>query len=160
MKITTLPIAALALVLLPLWSTRADGQKQAPADAVIGTWRLDVSKSKFTPGPGPKSETRVYRDTGNGIAAVITRTHGDGRVETIEYGANQDSVNHVIGTPDYDSVTLKRIDAYTSEATLSHAGKTFGTARRVIADDGRTMTITFRQDGDRPITNVSVYVKQ
>jgi hypothetical protein len=160
MKIKALPIAALALVLVPQWSTRADGQKEAPADPIIGAWRLDVSKSKFTPGPGPKSETRVYRDTGKGIAAVITRTHRDGRIETIEYGANQDSVNHVIGTPDYDSVTLKRVDAYTSEATLSHAGKLFGTARRVIAEDGRTMTITFKQDGDRPITNVSVYVKE
>jgi hypothetical protein len=32
----------------------------AAPDPVIGTWQLNVSKSTFTPGPAPKSETRTY----------------------------------------------------------------------------------------------------
>jgi hypothetical protein len=138
------------------------GASQSPAtnqDPVIGQWRLDVSKSKYTPGPGPKSETRTYQLTGEGIKAVIVRTHQNGRVETIEYGADYDSVNHVIGTPDYDAVQLTRISAYVSEATLSHAGKQFGTARREIAKDGMTMVITFQQDSQTRIHNVAHYVK-
>jgi hypothetical protein len=138
------------------------GASQSPAtnqDPVIGQWRLDVSKSKYSPGPGPKSETRTYQLTGEGIRAVIVRTHQDGRVETIEYGADYDSVNHVIGTPDYDAVQLTRINAYVSEATLSHAGKSFGTARREIAKDGMTMVITFQQDSQTRIHNVAHYVK-
>ena len=119
-----------------------------------------LSKSKYTPGPGPKSETRTYQLTGEGIRAVIVRTHKDGRVETIEYGADYDSVNHVIGTPDYDAVQLTRINAYVSEATLSHAGKQFGTARREIAKDGMTMVITFQQDSQTRIHNVAHYVKK
>jgi hypothetical protein len=97
--------------------------------------------------------------TGEGIRAVIVRTHQDGRVETIEYGADYDSVNHVIGTPDYDAVQLTRINAHVSEATLSHAGKSFGTARREIAKDGMTMVITFQQDSQTRIHNVAIYVK-
>ena len=138
------------------------GASQSPAtnqDPVIGQWRLDVSKSKYTPGPGPKSETRTYQLTGEGIRAVIVRTDQNGRVETIEYGADYDSVNHVIGTPDYDAVQLTRISAYVSEATLSHAGKQFGTARREIAKDGMTMVITFQQDSQTRIHNVAHYVK-
>ena len=138
------------------------GASQSPAtnqDPVIGQWRLDVSKSKYTPGPGPKSETRTYQLTGEGIKAVIVRTDQNGRVETIEYGADYDSVNHVIGTPDYDAVQLTRISAYVSEATLSHAGKQFGTARREIAKDGMTMVITFQQDSQTRIHNVAHYVK-
>jgi hypothetical protein len=131
----------------------------AHQDSVIGQWRLDVSKSTFTPGPGPKSETRTYQVTADGIRAVIVRTRADGRVETIEYDADYDSVNHVIGTPDYDAVRLKRINAYVSEATLSHAGKLFGTARREIAKDGLTMVITFQQDSQTHIHNVAHYVK-
>ena len=155
-------IAALALVLttISIAPLRVDGQAPDPSkDPVIGTWQLDVSKSKYNPGPGPKSETRVYRWTGEGILAVTTRTHRDGRVEKIEYGADQDSINHVMGTPDYDAVTLKRVNAFTSEAVLSHAGRLFGTARRVIAPDGMTMVITFRQESQPPIVNVSAYTK-
>jgi hypothetical protein len=151
-------LATVAVVSVPAVPPNAHSQSPA-ADALIGTWQLDAAKSKYSPGPGPKSETRVYRLVEGGIKAVITRTHRDGQVETIEYGANQDSINHVIGTPDYDAVTLKKVDAFISEATLSHAGRLFGTARRVIAKDGMSMVITFRQDAQPPITNVAVYNK-
>jgi hypothetical protein len=160
----TIDVVATPLIAIVVALTAASmtGASQPPAtsqDPVIGQWRLDVSKSKYTPGPGPKSETRTYRLTEEGIRAVIVRTHQDGRVETIEYGANYDSVNHVIGTPDYDAVQLTRISAYVSEATLSHAGKQFGTARREIAKDGMTMVITFQQDSQTRIHNVAHYVK-
>lgn len=55
---------------------------------------------------------------------------------------------------------LKRIDARTAEAVLSHAGRVFGYARRVIASDGRTMTITFRRDPPSSVHNVAVYDKE
>jgi hypothetical protein len=152
----------LIAIVVALSAASMTGASQSPAtnqDPVIGQWRLDVSKSKYTPGPGPKSETRTYQLTGEGIRAVIVRTHQNGRVETIEYGADYDSVNHVIGTPDYDAVQLTRISAYVSEATLSHAGKQLGTARREIAKDGMTMVITFQQDSQTRIHNVAHYVK-
>lgn len=148
--------------LTSMFAANLNGRDLSPAagdDLVIGQWRLDVSKSKYSPGPGPKSETRTYRSTEDGIRAVIIRTHQDGQVQTIEYEANYDSVNHVVGTPDYDAVRLTRVSAYTSEATLSHAGKLFGTARRTIAPDGMSMIIEFRQESQLRIHNVSHYVK-
>ena len=44
---------------------------------------------------------------------------------------------------------------------LSHAGRVFGTARRVIADDGKSMTITFRRDSESGVSvlNVAHYEK-
>ena len=30
------------------------------ADPVLGTWELNVAKSKYNPGPAPKSQTRIY----------------------------------------------------------------------------------------------------
>ena len=152
----------LIAIVVALSAVSVTGARQSPAtsqDPVIGQWRLDVSKSKYSPGPGPKSETRTYQLTPEGIRAVIVRTHRDGRVETIEYDADYDSVNHVIGTPDYDALQLKRINAFVSEATLSHAGKQFGTARREISRDGMTMIITFQQDAQTRIHNVAYYMK-
>ena len=61
--------------------------------------------------------------------------------------------------PDYDAIRLKKVDAYTSEAILGHAGKVFATARRTISEDGRLMTISFRADdlGGTRVNNVMVY---
>ena len=56
---------------------------------------------------------------------------------------------------------LKRIDSYTAEAVLTHAGKTYGTARRVVAQSGKTMTITLRTEtvSGTNVVYVAVYEK-
>ncbi len=43
-----------------------------------------------------------------------------------------------------------------------HAGKEYGSARRVISEDGKRMTITFqgRDSQGRPMKNVGVYEKE
>jgi hypothetical protein len=122
-------------------------------DQLVGAWRLDVAKSRYRPGPAPISETRTYVRQGENVLGVILREFANGRRERIEYTANYDREYPVTGTDDYDMVVLKRIDRFTSEAVLSHAGRVFGTARRVIAADGKSMTITFRRDSE---TGVSV----
>jgi hypothetical protein len=130
-------------------------------DQLVGAWRLIVAKSRYRPGPAPTSETRTYVRDGANVLGVIQRTFRDGRRERIEYTANYDREYPVTGTEDYDHVVLKRIDRSTSEAVLSHAGRVFGTARRVIAADGKSMTITFRRDSESGVSvlNFAVYEK-
>ena len=130
-------------------------------DLLVGTWQLDVAKSRYTPGPPPRSETRTYVRDADGMKGTIRRRHDNGRDEVIEYRADFDHEYPVMGTEAYDTIRLKRIDARTAEAVLSHAGRVFGTARRVVSEDGRTLTITFRQE-DRGIleSNVAVFRKQ
>jgi hypothetical protein len=131
----------------------AQSAAQKDPDQLVGAWRLNTAKSRYRPGPAPTSETRTYTREGQNVLGVIQRTFADGRRDRIEYTANYDREYPVTGTEDYDHVVLKRIDKYTSEAVLSHAGRVFGTARRVIAADGNSMTITFRRDSE---TGVSV----
>jgi len=50
----------------------------------------------------------------------------------------------VTGSSQYDTIALHRIDDYTAEASLKHAGKEIMTARRVVAPGGKTMTITVK----------------
>jgi hypothetical protein len=45
-------------VLIAFRSTAAFGAP--PTDLVVGTWELDLARFTFSPGPGPKSETRAY----------------------------------------------------------------------------------------------------
>jgi len=134
------------------------GQTTPGERALLGTWKLDLSKSKYFPGPAPLSETRIYTADGEGVQGVINRVYADHHAEIIEWRANYDREQAVTGTPAYDAITLKKLDDYTSVSTLSHAGVVFGTARRVISTDGRTMTITFeRKTAEDTVRNIAVY---
>ena len=141
-----------AVVAVALATPAALSGQRGPAaklpDHLVGVWQLNLAKSRYFPGPGPISETRTYMREGNDVVGVIQRTFKDGRRERIEYTANFDREYPVMGTDDYDHVTLKRIDEYTSEAVLSHAGRVYGIARRVIAADNKSMTITFRRENE------------
>jgi hypothetical protein len=153
-----------AVALFALVGTGTSAEQSAPArprtpDHLVGVWQVNLPKSRYFPGPAPINETRTYTREGDGVVGVIQRAFPDGRRERIEYTANYDREYPVMGTENYDHVVLKRIDEYTSEAVLSHAGRVYGTARRVIANDGRTMTITFRRENQSgpSVYNVAVY---
>jgi hypothetical protein len=158
MRLLSLVVVSLVAVgTSPVLTAQSPSPKEP--DQLVGAWRLDVAKSRYRPGPAPTSETRTYVRDGENVLGVILRTFPDGRRERIEYTANYDREYPVTGTEDYDHVVLKRIDRYTSEAVLSHAGRVFGTARRVIAADGKSMTITFRRDSETGVSvlNVAYY---
>jgi hypothetical protein len=57
---------------------------------LLGTWQLDLSKSKYSPGPAPRGETRTYARDDEGLKGTIRRRLADGREEVIEYRADFD----------------------------------------------------------------------
>jgi len=132
-------------------------------DLVLGTWKLNLAHSKYSPGPAPKSQTRIYEADPNGIRATITTVDANGHSNTIQYTAKYDGVDYPItGSPEWDAIALKKVNAYVAEAVLAHAGKEFGKARRVISPDGKTMTITFdaQMEGRPAVHNVTVFDRQ
>jgi hypothetical protein len=156
------------LVALALASVAAGTVLQSAAQApkeheqILGVWQLNVAKSTYTPGPGPISETRTYMRGPNGVEGTILRRFRDGRSERIEYVADYDREYPVTGTEAYDHILLRRITAFTAEAVLSHAGRVYGVARRTIAPDGKTMTITLRREssgGAAAVINSAFYEK-
>ena len=152
-------VSLVAVGTSPVLTAQSPSSKEP--DQLVGAWQLVVAKSRYRPGPAPSSETRTYVRKGEDVLGVIQRAFPDGRRVRIEYTANYDREYPVTGTEEYDHVVLKRIDRYTSEAVLSHAGRVFGTARRVIAADGKSMTITFRRDSETGVSvlNVAYYDK-
>jgi hypothetical protein len=153
-----------AVALLATDRSLADAQSLTPPDQrVFGTWHLNAAKSKFNPGPPYRSQTRIYEPHDSGVKATIKTTYSDGHSVDVEYTAEYDSLEYpVTGAPEYDSIKLHRVDSFTSEAVLGHAGKVFATARRIISEDGKTMTIIYQVDPSSrsPINNVMVYDKQ
>jgi hypothetical protein len=127
------------------------------------SWILNVEKSSYDPGPPPRSQTLTYEKVPEGIKATIITVDPKGQSVTARYTAQYDSLEYPLtGSATIDAIALKRVNAYTAEATLTHARKLIGTARRVISEDGKTMTITFRgtDENGRRVTNVAVYEKE
>jgi hypothetical protein len=135
----------------------------------IGTWKLNLAKSKYSPGPPPKSQTITYEANGtNGIKVTVRAVNSDGNNTTTEYSGNFDGkqVPYVqtpppaTGSP--QMVTLKRIGSDTIERTTYLAGKKLTTIRSVVSKDGKTLTNT--QSGTnaqgQAVSTVSVYDKQ
>ena len=56
-----------------------------PGDPVVGTWKLNVAKSKFTPGPGWQSQTRTYRRTPEGISVTWSGVGASGETMQVSY---------------------------------------------------------------------------
>jgi len=133
------------------------------ADASVGTWKLNVAKSTFKPGPPPVAETRIYKAQPKGVQTTVKTTWADRMTTTVEYPANYDGKDYPVeGSRDVDAVVLSRMDDFTSAATLKHAGKEIGTARRVVSPDGKTMTISYKginTRGDK-VDNIAVYDRQ
>ena len=131
------------------------------ADPVIGTWVLDVKKSVFQPGPSPRSQTRVYRESADGITATVVTVSVGGKATTVEYPVDYDGQAHpVSGSPDIDGIKMTKMSNGRSESTLMHAGKVLAKAVREVS--GGTLTITY--EGTAPdggaIKNISRYDRQ
>jgi hypothetical protein len=131
-----LACAAIAMI------AAASGTSIAAApDPVVGTWQLNVLKSTFSVGPVIRSQTRTYSQSGDKITLVMKTAGADGKEVTTHttYQLNGKDFP-VTGTPDYDSLSAKRIDSNTAEFVLKKDGKEIGTTSRAVSKDGKTLT--------------------
>jgi hypothetical protein len=133
-------------------------------DSNIGTWKLNVAKSRFSPGPAPKSQTLTYEAWGtDGVKFTARGVGADGKPTRWEFRAKYDGKdNPFTGNSDADTVAFKRIDANTIEAITKMKGKITGNTKAVVSADGktRTLTQTGKNAQGRDVNNVIVYDKQ
>ena len=135
----------------------------AQSDPHNGTWTLDVAKSKYSPGPAPKSQTTVYTVTAQSIKMSSTQVTGAGANQTTEFTASFDGKDAPVkGNADYDSTTAKRVNANTIEFTRKKGGKVVQTATSVVAADGKTRTTTTTgvNAAGQKVNNVALFVKK
>ena len=133
------------------------------ANPRIGKWQLNLAKSKYSPGPAPKSQTLTIEGSGpeEKVTAEITDAAG-ARVVT-GYTASYDGKDYPLsGSAVADTVSLKRVNGRTSERVDKKGGKSVLTYTRVVSQDGKTMTVTVKgiNPQGKPMTNVLVFEKQ
>ena len=133
------------------------------ADPMLGTWTLNLARSHYYPGPAPKSQVRVYATSDEGTQETVTTVDSKGQTVKIIFPGIYDGRDYpVTGSSQYDTIALHRIDDYTAEATLKHAGRDIAIARRVVASDAKTMTITVKSSDphDTSLDITAVYDKE
>jgi hypothetical protein len=141
----------------------------APAfaqDAHLGTWKGDIAKSTFSPaptGPAPISVTRTYEMFGKGLKNTLTTVSADGKSSTSTYSAHFDGKDYpYVGSQNFDTIALKRINASTFTSEIKKASKVVATVRNTVSPDGKTMTVAVKGTNvqGQPTTSVTVLEKQ
>jgi hypothetical protein len=134
------------------------------SDARIGTWKLNVAKSKYSPGPAElQSLTVKVEASGQGEKLTAEGVNAAGTPTMTQYTANFDGKDYPLtGSQNFDKVSLKRIDARTTERTDKKGDKVVLTRTRVVSQDGKTMTVTEKGTNaqGQAVDNVVVFEKQ
>jgi hypothetical protein len=135
--------AGLAIIVAVLAAGVAAAQAAPPVLPEVTTWTLNVAKSRFTPGPGWRSQTRVYRRTPTGMSVTWTGVGDDGEPMHVSFTVPYDGSDApMAGSANYDTLNSVKIDALTVKSEEKRDGKVAGIAIRKLSPDGKVMTIT------------------
>jgi len=132
------------------------------ASPMMGTWKLNEAKSKFSPG-APKNHTVVYEAAGDKIKVTVDGVAPDGKPTHNEWTGKFDGKDYpTTGDSTSDSRSYKMIDNNTLELTIKKDGKVTATGRIVLSADGKTRTVTIEATGSmgHEVVESAVYDKQ
>jgi hypothetical protein len=134
------------------------------ADHWLGTWKLNLARSKYNPPDlAPKTQTMTREPVEGGMKLVIDGVDAQGKPTHSEYTARYDKKDYPwTGQPNADTISLIRIDEEYLEAIWKLKGETTITTQTVVSRDGKTLTTNqFGKDAQgRTINNMSVYDRQ
>ena len=148
-----LATAAIAIISLPAHAS----------DPLAGTWELNLEKSKYSPGPPPKSQTRTYEVTGQQVKMISKSIDAKGNEIVHQFSAMRDGKDYPFeGWAIADTVSLTPVDTFTMTVTQKKAGEVVVTGTNVISKDGKTMTISikFTTPTGQQVDNLMVFDKR
>ena len=152
------PTIIVGLVMV-LAAGSASAQSSEPLN---GTWKLDLAKSKYSPGPAPQSQTVVIEGTDATHKITVDRTPATGAPQHWSVSGAYGKELPVVGNnPNADMYVLKRINATTMEAQYLKGGKPTLKQTAVVSADSTTLTVTASgiDVQGRTVNNVAVFGK-
>jgi hypothetical protein len=155
----TMTLALFAAIFATALPERGFAQADNP---LVGTWKLNLAKSKFSPGPPPKSQIGTFEAVGQGLKATVDTIDAQGNPRKSVFGPwLYDGKSYPItGLPAYDAASYKRINASTSESIRTKAGKAVQNTTGVTDGKTYTLTTTGVDENGQQINSVAVYEKQ
>lgn len=111
------------------------------ADPIVGTWKLNVAKSKFSAGAALTAGTRVYTEA-DGLYTLDQKLKGAEAKEMSNRAQYRDGKEvKQAATTGADTTSAKKIDANTWDFDLKKDGKVVGHVHRVVSADGKALTV-------------------
>jgi hypothetical protein len=120
----------------------------AQDNPAAGTWKLDVAKSKFSPGPPPKSATLTIEAQGDSVKTKLDEVEADDSHTGYEYTASLDGKDYPLAGsagPERlrgaDAVILRRNGTHAYGAMFKKSGQVMMTNMTTVSKDGKTLTL-------------------
>ena len=133
-------------------------------DPLVGTWVLNTAKSKYTPGPGPKSATTTIETVGGGYKFTVHQVPASGPDQNwtviTNFGGQPAKITG--NNPNADAATYTKVNATTYDSVQSMKSKETQRQHVVVSADGKTRTVTSTGTDAKgqKINNVAVYEKK
>ena len=158
MRIRSHVVVAVAVVCVLAFAAVSSAQNP------IGVWKMNPAKSKYSPGPAPKSSTiTTTAVAGGGFKGVTETVPATGAATRSEVTWMFDGKDHpVTGNPNSTSQAYTKGDATHYTVVAKVGGKVTLTSKVAIAADGksRTSTQTGTDAQGRAVNNMIWYDKQ
>ena len=152
-------VVALGLVVVFAGTTFAQ-----PGSSNLGTWKINLAKSKYAAGKAPSSSAFTVVAAGAGIKVTVDSVGADGTVSHWGYTANYDGKdNPITGNCLYgDVLAATRVDANTIRVIYKKGGTVTVTQTFVVSSDGKTGTVTGTgtNAAGQTVNSVTAYDKQ
>jgi hypothetical protein len=154
-------IFAVAVVCLAL-----AGSMFADSKAFVGTWKLNLEKSKYAAGQAPKSLTRTVSADGDAVTYKFEGVGADGTAFSFSFTSKYDGKDAEVtgaGMPyGADHIAIKQVNSHETTSTLKKGDKIVGSTTATVSHDGKTATLTSKgtDANGKPVKSVSIYDKQ
>jgi hypothetical protein len=148
-----------SLIFLALLIPAALVSQTASKNMEVGTWKLNVAKSKIDPGPGPTSATVII---GEDNKIQYSEELADGKSTSWSVLPTADGTPApIVGMGENSTLVEKRIDGRHVEHTWKMGSGTL-LGKSVISKNGKTMTYTLTGTNaeGKTVHNVEIFEKQ
>src|ERR1700730_5372003 len=135
---------ALGIVAITLLTVVGSCTLRAQSNPLVGTWKLNVAKSKYDPGPTPKSLTRTVEAQDEGVKYTFEGVAGDGKPIAYGFSVQFDGKDNPISgsiPSGADTISARRTDSSHYVATLKKGGNVIGTSKVTVSKDGKVTTV-------------------
>jgi hypothetical protein len=136
----------------------------SPTDPFLGKWKLNIQRSSYPKGTCPKTMIIEMTPSARGVRYHSDAAYANGTTAQAQYIADYNGKQAAVmgGRGFLLPVSLKRIDSRTVVASYTRGTQIIATSRRVVSNDGKTMTITTRSKTSegKSVTTVGIYERQ
>jgi hypothetical protein len=131
------------------------------ADPFVGTWKINIEKSKLSDPARWKGTVAIMEPTAGGLRNTFERPMPDGQIRrtssVLFYGKDTPAE----GSPG-DTTITERIDSFHLRVIYKTNGKQTSVLESTVSPDGKTITDTHKGTGrsGKPLDEIRVYDKQ